>query len=134
MRPLSASHSLVTAGKPRKKAGRGTSTHTPPQVEEGPGVGTGPSSEFLPLCYKTHHRFLPASAPSKGRSHHKSQNSKTSTADRCFLNCSHSPLSYHLYYYLIGTFFYIDSLLFFSKRVLGPSIPPGQFPLFINPA
>lgn len=56
--------------------------------------------------------FLPA--PILGMDHHKSQNSRTSKADQCFLDGSHSPPSYHLYYYLIATFFYIDSLFFFT--------------------
>lgn len=58
--------------------------------------------------------------PGEGRSHRKSQNSRTrmSEADQCFPNCSHSRLSYHLYYYLIDTFFDIDSLFFFLLECL----------------
>lgn len=62
--------------------------------------------------------FLPAPILAKGRNHHKSQHSRTSKADRCFLDGSHSPPSYHLYYYLIATFFYIDSLVFLLECLL----------------
>ena len=57
--------------------------------------------------------FLPAPTIGKGRNHPKSQNSGTSEADQSFSDQKHSLPSYHLYYYLIATFFYIDSLFFF---------------------
>lgn len=107
------SRPLLSNCRKTEKGGGGQAL-TLPQVEEGQLVRTGHSVEFLLFCPKAQQPFLPASTPSK------SQNSRTSKADRCFLNCSHSSPSYHLYYYLIGTFFYIDSLSCYLNAYFSP--------------
>lgn len=96
---------------PQWPKGSSGGSHTLPQVGEAQVAGTGASPAFLPLCPKpSAPSFQPTSTPSKDRSHCKSENSRMSKAHQCFLHCSHSLRSYLPYYYLIGTFFSIDSL------------------------
>lgn len=74
---------LLSNRREAEKEGRGQAL-TLPQVEEGQVAGTGPSAEFLPLGPKAQGSLPLCSTPSKGRSHHKSQNPGTSKADNVF--------------------------------------------------
>lgn len=112
---------LLSNRREAEKEGREEGQALHPSTGEG-GSGGGDRAHLLNSCPTAPRpgppapggSFFPVPILGKNRNHPKSQNSGTSKADQRFLEQNHSLPSYHLYYYLIATFFYIDSLVFFT--------------------